>query len=88
MNVAVPKTRGGRIDDSEVCCSFSREYGIGFCCVGNVEAVVECSVGVDVMARSLCPAKARRKISVGGGDKWTIVEVVYYDSKKVLATYC
>lgn len=50
LKVAVPKTRGGRIEESWVRLPFADEYGIGFCLVGKVLVVLGCSVGVVAMA--------------------------------------
>jgi hypothetical protein len=41
--------RGGRMEDSAVRWPFAELYGIDFCCVGNVEVVEGCSVGVDAI---------------------------------------
>lgn len=46
LNVAVPKMRGGSIEDSWVRRPSVKEYGMGFCRVGKVCVVVACSTGV------------------------------------------
>jgi hypothetical protein len=46
LKVAVPKTRGGSMEESWVRLPASNVYGIGFWRVGNVLVVLGCSVGV------------------------------------------
>lgn len=49
LNVAVPKTRGGRMDDSGVRRPLAKEYGMGFWRVGRLLTVEGGSMGVVAM---------------------------------------
>jgi hypothetical protein len=53
LKVAVPNTRGGRIEESCVRLPFVDEYGMGFCRDGNVLVVLGCSVGVVAIFESI-----------------------------------
>jgi hypothetical protein len=53
LNVAVPKTRGGRMEESRVRLPLTQVYGIGFWRVGRVLVVDGCSIGVVAMAATM-----------------------------------
>jgi len=63
LNVAVPNTRGGRIEESSVRLPSTDAYGIGFCRVGNVLVVLGCSVGVVAIAMTLCSSRGIEGVS-------------------------
>ena len=60
LKVAVPKTRGGRMEDSGVRRPLAKAYGMGFWRVGKVCVVDGSSTGVVAMTVNMSTASERR----------------------------